>query len=118
MSRYGISKLLLHFSVRHLAALAPPSKTGVILNVTDPGPCHSGLFRYTTEWKTKTILTVMYSLIARTAEQGSRALLHGFVAGENSHGKFLQHCKIDEYVQYCLHLMHLELVLEREEGFC
>lgn len=37
------------------------------------------------------------AMMARTAEEGSRTILHGLVAGEESHGKLLSGCKIKEY---------------------
>lgn len=36
-------------------------------------------------------------MMARSAEVGSRTILHGLVAGEESHGKLLSGCKIKEY---------------------
>lgn len=36
-------------------------------------------------------------MMARTAEVGSRTILHGLVAGEKSHGKLLSGCEIKEY---------------------
>lgn len=36
-------------------------------------------------------------MMARSAEVGSRTILHGLVAGEGSHGKLLSGCKIKEY---------------------
>ena len=36
---------------------------------------------------------------ARTPEDGSRTLLHGAFAGEDSHGKYLSSCAIAEYVK-------------------
>jgi hypothetical protein len=32
----------------------------------------------------------------RTAEMGSRTLLHGAVAGKEAHGKYLSECEIKE----------------------
>ena len=37
------------------------------------------------------------AMMARSAEVGSRTVLHGLVAGEESHGKLLSGCKIKEY---------------------
>ena len=37
------------------------------------------------------------AMMARTAEVGSRTILHGLVAGKESHGKLLSGCKIKEY---------------------
>ena len=37
------------------------------------------------------------AVMARTAEEGSRTILHGLVAGDESHGRLLSGCKIKEY---------------------
>lgn len=36
-------------------------------------------------------------MMARTAEVGSRTILHGLVVGEEGHGKLLSGCKIKEF---------------------
>lgn len=61
-----------------------------------PGLCYSGLGRDMATF-TKIVHTTIKAMMARTAEVGSRTILHGLVAGEESHGKLLSGCKIKEY---------------------
>lgn len=37
------------------------------------------------------------AMMARTAEEGSRTVLHGLLVGEEGHGKLLSGCKIKEF---------------------
>ncbi|KAK6611509.1 short-chain dehydrogenase [Botrytis cinerea] len=68
---YPLSKLLEIMAIRHLAGLLPLQQTGVVINLEQFG---------------------------RTAEDGSRTLLYGAIAGEKSHGCFLESCIIAENV--------------------
>lgn len=81
--------------MRQFAAAAPIGRTGVIVNMVAPGLCHSGLGRDAGSF-TKVMHSTVKALMARTSEEGSRTILHGFVAGEESHGKLLSGCKIKE----------------------
>jgi hypothetical protein len=81
--------------MRQLAKLAPPSKTGVIMNYVSPGLCNTGLVRYATAG-TKMMVNVLRAIMGRSAEWGSRNLLHAISVGEESHGKHLSYCAIDE----------------------
>lgn len=93
--RYGASKLLEHIAARELAALVPVSESGVIINVVDPGMCKTNLTRNVTlfarfkGWLAKVAM-------GRTPEMGSRTLIHGIAATEESHGKYLTACEIRE----------------------
>ncbi|KAJ5601802.1 hypothetical protein N7510_011336 [Penicillium lagena] len=94
---YGTSKLFEILAVRHLAPLIPVSKTGVVINLINPGLCKTELARNATpEFRDR--LSQMHAQYGRTAEQGSRTLLHGAIAGEASHGCYLDACEINEYV--------------------
>jgi hypothetical protein len=42
------------------------------------------------------MIAVMRFLVGRTAEQGSRTLLHAAVAGKESHGTYVSECEIRE----------------------
>ncbi|KAF3066171.1 Short chain dehydrogenase yanD [Trichoderma lentiforme] len=94
-NRYPVSKLFEHFAVRELASQKPVSETGVIVNVVDPGLCKTelnhelGLFTRFKAWCAKLIM-------GRSAEMGSRTLIHGIAAEEDSHGKYLTSCEIRE----------------------
>lgn len=80
--RYPISKLLEVLSVRQLSPRLDGS--GVVLNMLNPGLCHSELSR-----DGGMVLTIMKFLLARTTEVGSRTLVAAAVAGEESHGKYM-----------------------------
>jgi NAD(P)-dependent dehydrogenase (short-subunit alcohol dehydrogenase family) len=86
---YPVSKLLQVLIVREIASKL--SGSGVILNVLNPGLCHSGLNR-DGSWA----LAVMKIFLARRTEVGSRALVAAGVAGLESHGKYMADGKVDD----------------------
>ncbi|KAK4152617.1 hypothetical protein C8A00DRAFT_34707 [Chaetomidium leptoderma] len=93
---YPLSKLTEMFAVRHLAReLVPVEKTGVIVNIVCPGLCVTKLARHATQEHTEN-LRRMHAMFGRSAEDGSRTLLHGAVAGVESHGKLLHSCEDGE----------------------
>lgn len=91
--RYPTSKLLEVLVVREIAPKLNGS--GVVLNMLNPGLCHSSLSRNTTGMQA-IIFWLMKSLIARTTEVGSRTLVAGAEAGEESHGEYMHDGKVDE----------------------
>lgn len=97
--RYALTKLVEMYAVREFAAQFPVEKTGVIINQVAPGYCSTGLGR-DTGTRTKIFMAVTRPVLARTAEEGSRTILHGIVADEDSHGKFLSGCKTKELVAF------------------
>jgi retinol dehydrogenase-12 len=96
--RYQTSKLLEVFFVR---ALAEKMNTGthaserVILNMVNPGFCHSSLSRNAkgiqglTFWLMKVIL-------ARSTEVGSRNLVASAAGGSETHGKYVSDCVVKD----------------------
>ncbi|KAI3392380.1 hypothetical protein diail_5768 [Diaporthe ilicicola] len=92
---YALTKLVEEQAVRQLGAAVPVESTGVIVNMVAPGLCHSRLGRDAGSF-TKVMLSTVKAMMARTPEEGSRTILHGLVAGEESHGKLLSGCKIKE----------------------
>jgi NAD(P)-dependent dehydrogenase (short-subunit alcohol dehydrogenase family) len=86
---YPNSKLLEVLVVRELAPKL--ANSGVILNMLNPGLCHSGLNR-NGSW----ILAFMKLFIARSTEVGSRTLVAAGVAGPESHGKYMSDGKVNE----------------------
>ncbi|KFY93115.1 hypothetical protein V498_04559 [Pseudogymnoascus sp. VKM F-4517 (FW-2822)] len=94
---YPLSKLFESVAVRHLGTLAPVSRTGVVLNTVCPGSCRTELGRNAPPAFTA-ILKESKDKYGRTAEDGSRTLLYGAVAGKESHGRFLDSCRIAEDV--------------------
>lgn len=96
--RYPLSKLVQIHIIRQLARLYPPGKTGVVVNMVNPGLCRTGLARYSTWYYQLYIDVVRVLLRARSAEAGSRTILYGVAgaAGEETHGKFLSGCEVKE----------------------
>lgn len=89
--RYFLSKLLVMVCVRHLATLLTASSTGsnakplVIVNNVAPGLCVTALFRHEETAASRAALKV----VGRSSEEGSRTLVHGAIAGRESHGAYL-----------------------------
>lgn len=82
-------------ATRRLAALAPSARTGVVLNYVSPGLCNTGLVRYGS-LVTKLSVGALRVAMGRSAEWGSRNVLHGLSLGDESHGKLLTYCEIKE----------------------
>ncbi|KAH7381518.1 hypothetical protein BKA66DRAFT_530648 [Pyrenochaeta sp. MPI-SDFR-AT-0127] len=95
--RYNVSKLLLLYTVRELAARSPLSKeSNVVISKLTPGACQSDLFRDDMGWLQATIQGILVKLIARTTEVGSRTLVHSVKPDieDNAHGAFLMDCRV------------------------
>ncbi|KAL2835489.1 NAD(P)-binding protein [Aspergillus pseudoustus] len=95
-SRYALTKLVEECAVRQFAALCPVERTGVIITMVAPGLCSTGLGREARTF-TKMMHGAIRALMARTAEEGSRTILHGLLVGDEGHGKLLSGCKIKEF---------------------
>ncbi|OBT94465.1 hypothetical protein VE01_07240 [Pseudogymnoascus verrucosus] len=93
LKMYPLSKLVETIATRQLAALAPVSRTGVVMNIVCPGSCKTELGRHAPPAFRK-MLQESKEKYGRTAEDGSRTLLYGAVAGKESHGCFLDSCRI------------------------
>ena len=65
----------------------------VIINTLDPGLCQTELAR-NTSGLVKYRLVLIKALFAWTAEQGSRTLVHGTIAGKESHGIYITGCMV------------------------
>jgi NAD(P)-dependent dehydrogenase (short-subunit alcohol dehydrogenase family) len=87
--RYPTSKLLEVLVIRQMAPQLEGS--GVILNMLNPGLCHSELAR-----DGGLFLAFMKFLLARTTEVGSRTLVAAAVAGSESHGKYMTDAQIND----------------------
>lgn len=66
-----------------------------MINLLNPGLCYSDLTR-DLSLGYKVYVAILRFLLARSAEAGSRTLLHASVQGEGSHGKYLSECEIKE----------------------
>lgn len=95
VGRYSLSKLLQILALRRFVKLVPVSQTGVIVNMVSPGLCNTGLNRYA-DTSTKLFVGALSAVLGRSAEWGSRTLIHGLAAGEKSHGKYLAYCEDKE----------------------
>lgn len=80
--RYMTSKLLEVLVVRQIAPQL--AGNGVVLNMLNPGLCHSELTR-----DAPLRFTIMKFFLARSTEVGSRTLVAAAVAGKESHGKYM-----------------------------
>ncbi|TVY43255.1 Short chain dehydrogenase [Lachnellula subtilissima] len=87
--RYPLSKLLEVLVFRQIAPSLEGS--GVILNILNPGLCHSELAR-DAGWG----LAIMKFILARKTEVGSRTLVAGAVAGPEAQGEYMHDGKVDE----------------------
>ncbi|KAK5053726.1 hypothetical protein LTR84_001687 [Exophiala bonariae] len=95
LRRYALSKLIQTLTIRHLASVLPVAQTGVIINYVNPGVCKTELSRnYKGDYRS--FADYCFSEYGRTAEMGSRTILHGVVAGKDSHGCYLSACEIRE----------------------
>ncbi|KAM5359877.1 hypothetical protein ACJZ2D_014132 [Fusarium nematophilum] len=89
-SRYQTTKLLEVFVVREMAARMPADSYPVTINVTNPGLCESGLGG----GEQGLLFKVFYLLFARSAEVGSRNLAYSASAGPETHGQYIDRCRI------------------------
>jgi NAD(P)-dependent dehydrogenase (short-subunit alcohol dehydrogenase family) len=88
---YPASKLMEILAVIELAKLLPLAREQIIINVINPGLCETTLSRNAPQ-QFKDQLKQMWEERGRTAECGSRTLLAGAVAGEDSHGSYMDDC--------------------------
>ncbi|RYP67278.1 hypothetical protein DL770_008645 [Monosporascus sp. CRB-9-2] len=110
--RYYVSKLMQILLVRALAERLRPSKGSpvgepypVIVNTLTPGYCKSELLK-DAHPAAAFGFWVLAKATARTTEQGGRSLVAAISQGEESHGKYLNDCVIDDsalssYVRSC-----------------
>ena len=108
-SRYPLSKLIGHLVFSQFAshvnniintssAQDKTSQQGhVIVNLVNPGWCLTSLARHKPE---PFMQRVMAKVFRRTAEEGSRTLVHGVVAGRASDGKYLSECQVKAQSTY------------------
>ncbi|KAI1477296.1 putative short-chain dehydrogenase/reductase family protein [Daldinia eschscholtzii] len=88
-SRYPTSKLMEVFVVREMAARRPIDSYPVIINLVNPGLCKSELVR-----DANLVARTINGIIGKTAEEGSRNLVNGACAGPETHGQYLDFCRI------------------------
>ncbi|KIW63071.1 hypothetical protein PV04_09949 [Phialophora macrospora] len=98
--RYNLSKLPVMLLIKYLATVLtksakenPDNKPLVVINNVAPGLCKTSLFRTHDE----AALSLMLKMIGRESEHGARTLVHGAVAGKESHGQYLSECRVKKY---------------------
>jgi NAD(P)-dependent dehydrogenase (short-subunit alcohol dehydrogenase family) len=91
--QYPLSKLLGVFALRSIAEEYPSYP--VTINAVSPGLCHSDLSREAKGLQ-KVAFGLMKTVLARTTEEGSRTLVSAGIAGPESHGQYLEDCKVGE----------------------
>ncbi|KAF3389021.1 Short chain dehydrogenase yanD [Penicillium rolfsii] len=90
-SRYPLSKLLVLFAVRALANRLEKSKGPlIVVNAPNPSWCKSQLLREDKSAGTRMAARMM----ARSTEEGSRALVHGILSGKESSGQYIDNCQV------------------------
>ena len=83
------------YTVRAFAEAYPFDKTNVIINMVAPGICSTDLGRDTSAF-VRAAQGVIRAIWARSAEEGSRTILHAVISDESSHGKHLSGCQVKE----------------------
>jgi len=95
--RYNVSKLLNLFLVREIGQIATDK---VVVNVVNPGLCHSSLTRDATGIKYYGI-ALLKALLARTTEAGSRNLVWASL-NSTKPGAYSSACRVEEESDYSL----------------
>lgn len=94
-----MTKLLEILIVRAMAdAINASSKSHVIVNCMTPGVCKSDFFRES-KGVGRLIVEIVYLLIARSSEVGSRTLVAAAAGGEETHGKYMADSHVAKYVK-------------------
>ncbi|KAL2213113.1 NAD(P)-binding protein [Sarocladium strictum] len=89
-NRYFLTKLLALYATRNIAkAMSASGKKEAVVNAPNPSYCISELERESSGFSLKFKHIVMG---ARSSDMGSRALVHGVLAGKETHGAFLNDC--------------------------
>jgi NAD(P)-dependent dehydrogenase (short-subunit alcohol dehydrogenase family) len=92
--RYPLSKLLVIYAVRELAERSSSSGKGAcIINTPNPSFCKSNL---ASEAQESHGFRIAEKLLARSSEEGSRVLVHGLLAGQESNGQYLSNCHVEK----------------------
>jgi len=102
-SRYAVSKLFQIFWTRSLASHLPAAAQ-LTTNCVNPGWCSTSLQKELREsFITNALMKPFEILLARTAEQGGRTLVHAALApGEQVHGRYMSNCAVWEESNYAI----------------
>jgi retinol dehydrogenase-12 len=89
--RYPVSKLMDVFCTRALVERTSSSYP-VTINTMNPGFCYSELSRE----MNGIAFQLMFYLLARTTEVGSRTLVAAALASHDTHGQYMSNCLVEE----------------------
>ena len=94
-SRYNVSKLIELLVVRELAdQITASGKDGcVIVSLINPGFVDTSIMREA-KFFFSLYVTAMKKTISRTAEEGGRTLVSAAEGGPETHGQYLDDCKV------------------------
>ncbi|KAI1273029.1 short-chain dehydrogenase/reductase-like protein [Xylaria sp. FL0933] len=95
--RYHDTKLISLLFARAISdrMRAPGKELAIVLNIVDPGYCQSDLMRERPfPFPVNHIMGLLYWVLARTAEMGSRTYIAAARAGIESHGAYLEDCEL------------------------
>jgi len=99
--RYALSKLMVHQCFNEwlgtILTKEPDTIHQVIATIVNPGWCSTELARSRPR---PVFERVMFVVFGRTAEEGSRTLVHGITAGREAHGCYLSECQIKDQSSY------------------
>ncbi|KAI0113634.1 putative short-chain dehydrogenase/reductase family protein [Nemania sp. FL0031] len=93
--RYVLSKLLELLAFRELSeTITKSSKPGdIVVNMLNPGSVRTALDREG-HGPRAMVWTAFVRAVGRTAEEGSRTLVHAAQGGRETHGQYLDDCKV------------------------
>jgi NAD(P)-dependent dehydrogenase (short-subunit alcohol dehydrogenase family) len=100
--QYARSKLTLEYAVRHLAASSAlkgaDGRPKVIVNTVCPGMCKSDLGRNIGKVNpmVKLVQWLLFSVVARSAEDGANVYVTGLEQGEETHGEMWKNDRVFE----------------------
>ncbi|KAK0736254.1 hypothetical protein B0T21DRAFT_289370 [Apiosordaria backusii] len=98
-NRYYVSKLVQLLCVRQLAEEITKKSSehegNVVVSVVNPGFVKTQIMRNASA-AFHVFLKGLQKALSRTAEQGARTLMHGAAGGHETHGKYLDDCKVSE----------------------
>jgi retinol dehydrogenase-12 len=94
-NRYNVSKMIELLVTRELAAqLSTSSKPGsnqIVTSIINPGFVATDIMRSAGTYYAM-LVKVLKALLARTAEEGGRTLVHAAEGGDETHGQYLDDC--------------------------
>jgi retinol dehydrogenase-12 len=92
--RYNVAKMTEMLLVRELAAqISASPKAKVITNNVNPGYVATSVMRHASG-ALSVLFAIMSYVLARTSEVGGRTLVHGAGGGMDTHGAYLDDCKV------------------------